>query len=73
MKLAGLDFIYQLNIYLNVDAVFAILEQLISFKIIELNRVLIFFHGFFRINVELNFDFKFWSGIISQAFKKLAA
>ena len=27
MKLAGLDFIYQLNIYLNVDAVLAILES----------------------------------------------
>ena len=34
-------------------------------KIIELNRVSIFFHAIFRINVELNFDLKFSSGILS--------
>ena len=33
--------------------------QTIDFvKIIELNRVLIFFHEISRINVELNFDHK---------------
>ena len=31
-------------------------------------RVSIFFHENFRINVELNFDLKFWSGILSKAF-----
>ena len=25
----------------------------------------------FRINVELNFDLKFWSGILSKAFKEI--
>ena len=45
--------------------------QTIDFvKIIELNRVSIFFHKIFRINVELNFNLKFWSGILSKAFKK---
>ena len=40
--------------------------QTIDFvKIIELNRVSIFFHEIFRINVELNFDLKFSSGILS--------
>ena len=28
---------------------------------------------FFRINEELNFDLKFWSVILSKAFKNLAA
>ena len=55
---------YQLNIYLTVDSVdCAIFAKLISFKIIETqcNRVFIFFHEIFRINVELNFDLQFWS------------
>ena len=33
-------------------------------KIIELNKVSIFFHEIFRINVELNCDLKFLSGIL---------
>ena len=33
-------------------------KQLTSLKIMELNRVSIFFHEIFRINVELNFDLK---------------
>ena len=75
---------YQPNTYLTVDSVvklsekctqspisqFAISKQLHLFKIIELNRVSIFFHEIFRINVELNFDLKFSSGIFSKAFKK---
>ena len=50
-----------------IDAIsqFAIFKQLTQLKIIELNRVSIFFHEIFRINVELNFDLKFWSGILS--------
>ncbi len=32
---------------------------------IELDRVSIFFHEIFRINVELPHDLKFWSGILS--------
>ena len=32
--------------------------------------VLIFFHEIFRINVKLNFNFKFLSGIVSWALKK---
>ena len=40
-------------------------KQLTSFKIIELDRVSLFFHEIFRINVELNLDFEFWSGILS--------
>ena len=50
---------------------FAIFKQLTSLKIIELNRVSIFFHKIFRINVGLNFDLKFLSGILSWAFKKI--
>ena len=45
-------------------------RQLISFKIIELNRVSKFFHIIFRIDVKLNFDLKFWSKILSKAPKK---
>ena len=70
---------YQLYIYLTVDYVtklsqkltkstisqFAIFKQLTLLKIIELNSVTIFFHEIFRINVELNFDLKFSSGILS--------
>ena len=44
---------------------FAIFAKLISLKTIELNRVSIFFHEIFRINVELPDDLKFWSGILS--------
>ena len=44
---------------------FEIFKQLISFKIIELNRVSILFHEISRMNEELNFDLKFWSGILS--------
>ena len=40
--------------------------KLISLKTIELNRVSIFFHEIFRINIELPDDLKFWS----EAFKK---
>ena len=47
----------------------AIFAKLISFKTIDLNMVSIFFHEIFRINVDLHFDFKFWSGILSKAFK----
>ena len=36
-----------------------------------LDRVSILFHEIFRINVELNFDLKFWCGILSKAFKKI--
>ena len=52
---------------------FAISAQLISFKIktTKLNRVSIFFHEISRINVELNFDLKFRSRILSWAFKKI--
>ena len=49
---------------------FAIFAKLISLKTIELNRVSIFFHEIFRINVESPDDLKFWSGILSLAFKK---
>ena len=42
-----------------------ITAKLISLKIIELNRVSIFFHEIFRINVELPDDLKSWSGILS--------
>ena len=38
---------------------------------IELDRVSIFFHEIFRINVELPHDLKFWSGILSEAFKQI--
>ena len=41
----------------------AIFKQLTSLKTIELNKVSIYFHDIFRINVELNFDLKFSSGI----------
>ena len=51
--------------------IIAIFKQLTSFKIIEFNRVSIIFHVIFRINVELNFDLKFSSGILSEAFKKI--
>ena len=45
---------------------FGIFAKFISFKTkLELNRVSIFFHEIFRINVELDFDLKFWSGILS--------
>ena len=44
---------------------FAIFTQLISFKTIEFNRVSIFVHEMFRINVGLNFNLKFSSGILS--------
>ena len=37
-------------------SLFSIFKQLTSFKIIELNRISIFFHETFRINVELNFS-----------------
>ena len=43
----------------------AIFAKLISFKTIELNRVSIFLHEIFRINVELHFDLKFWDIILS--------
>ena len=36
----------------------AIFKQLISLKIIELNRISIFFHEIFRISVELNLNLK---------------
>ena len=49
---------------------FAILAKLISLKTIELNRVSIFFHEIFIINVELHDDLKFWSGILRKAFNK---
>ena len=36
---------------------------------IEFNRVSIFFHEIFRINVELNFDLKFWNFELGQFLK----
>ena len=44
---------------------FAIFAKLISLKTIELNRVSIFFHEIFRINVESHFDLTFWIGILN--------
>ena len=41
-----------------------------SNKIIELNRVSIFFHEVSRINVEFNVNHEFWSGILSETLKK---
>ena len=38
---------------------------------IELNRVSIFFHEIFRINVELPHDLKFCIRILSKAFEKI--
>ena len=71
---------YQLNIYLTVDSVFkksqkmnkspmisqfAIFSKLTSLKTIELNRVSIFLHEIFRINVESPHDLKFCIKILS--------
>ena len=50
---------------LDLISKFVIFKQLISFKTIKLDRVSIFFHEIFKINVELNFDLKFWSGTLS--------
>ena len=71
---------YQLNIYITVDSVFkysqkmnkiaaisqfAIFAKVTSLKTIELNRVSIFFHEIFRINVKSPHDLKFSIRILS--------
>ena len=70
---------YQLNIYLTVNSVFkysqkrtkspisqfAIFAKVTSLKTIELNRVSIFFHEIFRINVKSPHDLKFSIRILS--------
>ena len=49
---------------------FAIFIQLTSSKIIDINRISRLFHEIFRINVELYFDLKILSGILSKTFEK---
>ena len=69
---------YQLNTYLLVDSVVnnrKKIKKIVNISVCNIqtiafvqNRVSIFFH---EINVELNFDLKFWSGILSQVLKKI--
>ena len=49
---------------------FAIFIQLTSSKIIDINRISRLFHEIFRINVELYFDLKILSGILSKTIEK---